>query len=481
VTPSNVNTFGEAIADLAAQAPDRPAVTCDGRTVTRAELESRSNQLARAFAGAGVGLGDYVSISLGNGPEFMVAAFAVWKLGAIPQPLSARMPPSELNAVLDVVKPAGVVGVATGFAALPVEAADEDAGPLPPAVSPAWKAPTSGGSTGQPKVIVADTPALVDNVTPLARLARMPGDATVVVPGPLHHNGPFMFATLALLLGSHVVLQSKFDAEQVLRDISAHRAAWLYAVPTMLQRIWRLHPEIRDRYDLSSLRHVVHMAAQCPPWLKREWIGWLGPERILEVYSATEGVAATFIDGTEWLAHPGSVGRPVLGDITILDADDREVPAGQVGHVWLRRGPGSPSGYHYLGARPRTRDGGWESYGDMGYFDPDGYLYLTDRDSDMILVGGANVYPAEVEAALGEHPAVLDSCVIGVPHEDLGAVPHAIVQTTTAIGVDELIAFLRERLSAYKIPRTFEFTNGTVRDDAGKVRRSQLRARRIPR
>ncbi|GAA5075310.1 bile acid-coenzyme A ligase [Thermocatellispora tengchongensis] len=483
MTPSTPTTFGEAIRDLAEQAPDRPAVTCAGLTITRAELDRRSNRLARAFAGEGVRPGDHVSIALDNGPDFMVAAFAAWKLGAVPQPLSARMPPAELDAVLDIVKPAGVVaaGRATRFPALPLDADGEDDGPLPPAVSPSWKATTSGGSTGRPKVIVTDAPALVDTVTPLALLAGMPRDGTAVVPGPLHHNAPFLFSVLALLLGTHVVLQHRFEAERVLRDLDAHQAGWLYVVPTMMQRIWRLGPETRDRYDLSHLRRVVHMAAPCPPWLKREWIGWLGPERILEIYSATEGIAATAIDGAEWLTRPGSVGRPVLGEITILDVHGRELPPGEVGHVWLRRGPDARPGYHYVGARPRTRDGGWECYGDLGYLDSDGYLFLTDRESDMILVGGANVYPAEIEAALGEHPAVLDSCVIGMPHEDLGAVPCAIVQTTGAVTADELAAFLRGRLSAYKIPRTFEFTAAPLRDDAGKVRRSALRGERLRR
>ncbi|WP_432841321.1 AMP-binding protein [Dactylosporangium sp. CA-092794] len=481
MTASETTTFGEAIGSLAAQAPDRPAITCAGRTLTRAELDRRSNQLARAFADSGVRPGDYVSISLDTGPQFMVAAFAAWKLGAVPQPLSDRMPPSERAAVLDVVRPAGIVGAGadSGFPELPAEAPGEDDGALARAVSPAWKAPTSGGSTGRPKVIVADAPAQLGTVTPLAALTGIPRDGAAVVPGPLHHNGPFLFSTVALLLGSHVVLQPRFDAEQVLRDIETHRAGWLYAVPTMLHRIWRLDPAIRDRYDLSSLGRMVHMAAPCPPWLKRAWIDWLGPQRVLEVYSATEGTAATAIDGTEWLAHPGSVGRPLLGEITILDLDERELPTGEIGHVWLRRGPGAASGYHYLGAEARTREGGWECYGDLGYFDADGYLYLTDRDTDMILVGGSNVYPAEVEAALNEHPAVLDSCVIGVPHEDLGAAPHAIVQTAAArtIAPEELAEFLRRRLSPYKLPRTFEFTGEPLRNEAGKVRRAELRRR----
>lgn len=481
MTSGTTTTFGEAIGTHAARTPDRAAVTCDGRTVTWAALESGSNRLARAFARAGVGVGDYVSIHLGNGPEFLIAAFAAWKLGAVPQPLSARMPAPELAAVLDVVKPAGIVTEADvpGFPRLPVDAPDEPDTALPPVVSPAWKAPTSGGSTGRPKVIVADTAAVVAEVTPLALLTGMPGGGTAVVPGPLHHNAPFLFSALGLLLGSHVVLQSRFAPEQLLRDIDRYEADWLYAVPTMMQRVWRLDPEVRARYDISTLRHVVHMAAPCPPWLKRAWIDWLGPEKILEVYAATEAVAATAIDGTDWLAHPGSVGRPIIGELRILDAAERELPAGEVGLVWMRRGPAAHPGYHYLGARPKVLDDGWETHGDLGYLDADGYLYLTDRDTDMILVGGSNVYPAEVEAALGEHPAVLDACVIGLPNEDLGNVPHAIVQTTQDTTAEDLTTFLRDRLSTYKLPRTYEFTPNHLRDDAGKIRRTALRAERM--
>lgn len=474
-------TFGEALAAHAADRPDAPALTCGSDTLTWGELERDSNRLARAYAVRGVGEGSYVSIALENSPRFLTAAFAAWKLGAVPQPLSARITTAELEAIVEIVQPAGVVGVdVPGFALLPVDGdADADDGPLAPVVSPAWKAPTSGGSTGRPKVIVATNPALVEDVVGFAGLLAIPERGTAVIPGPLHHNAPFMFTAISLLVGSHVVLQRRFDAEGVLREISERQASWLYAVPTMMQRIWRLEPEVRDGYDLSSLGHVVHMAAPCPPWLKLAWIEWLGGERILEIYAGTEAQAATRITGDEWLTHQGSVGRPVFGEITVLDPDGNPLPAGEVGQVWMRRGEGAPPSYRYLGAEAKERDGGWECLGDLGRLDDEGYLYLTDRDTDMILVGGSNVYPAEVEAALDEHPEVTSSCVIGLPHEDLGAVPHAIVQAEAALDLGGLTTFLRERLSAYKVPRTFEVVDHPLRDDAGKVRRSALREERL--
>jgi bile acid-coenzyme A ligase len=236
---------------------------------------------------------------------------------------------------------------------------------------------------------------------------------------------------------------------------------------------------VRDRYDLSSLRTAWHLAEPCPPWLKEAWIRWLGPERIVELYAGTEAQVATVITGQEWLEHPGSVGRPLGGEIMICDADGNEVPPGTEGEVWLRNGAGRTT-YRYVGAEARRREGGWESLGDCGRVDEDGYLYLGDRLQDMILSGGANVYPAEVEATLAEHPAVRSSCVIGLPDEDKGNRIHAIVEADPAAVTEaELIAFVGERLARYKVPRTVELVDRALRDDAGKVRRSELRRQRL--
>ncbi|MFB7719786.1 AMP-binding protein [Nocardia sp. NPDC056100] len=477
-------TFGEVLADYAAARPDSPAVTRGADTLTWAELDRDSNRLARQWIRLGVTSGSYVSIMLDNSPAFMTAAFAAWKLGAVPQPLSSRLTPAELQGILEVVDPAGVVGLPDGTDRLRLPAVaepDESADPLPRRISPAWKAPASGGSTGRPKVVVAGNAALLDEVIGFADVLGIPAGGTVAVPGPLHHNAPFMFAALALLRGSHVVLQGRFDARTLLADIAAHRVQWLYAVPTMMQRIWRLEPEVLAAHDLSSLDLVVHMAAPCPPWLKRAWIDWLGGERILEVYAGTEAQAATAITGDDWLEHPGSVGPAVVGEITVLGPDGTALRPGEVGEVWVRRGANAPAAYTYLGGSARTREGGWESLGDLGSLDEQGYLYLTDRDTDVILVGGSNVYPAEVEAALAEHPHIDDACVVGLPHEDLGAVPHAIVQSSAELEFDSVLTFLRERLSPYKLPRSLEIVGHPLRDDAGKVRRSALRAQRLER
>jgi bile acid-coenzyme A ligase len=209
--------------------------------------------------------------------------------------------------------------------------------------------------------------------------------------------------------------------------------------------------------------------------LKRAWIDWLGPEKIWELYAGTEGQAATIIRGDEWVKHEGSVGRAAIGEMCIVGPGGERLGSGEVGEIYLRAGESTPGGYRYVGATARTLGDGWESLGDMGWVDEDGYLYITDRRDDMVLVGGANVYPAEIEAALEEHPQVRSCAVIGLPDDETGNRLHAIVQTEGSVEPDDLDAHLRDRLVTYKLPRTFEFVDEPVRDDAGKVRRSALR------
>jgi bile acid-coenzyme A ligase len=483
--------LGTAFTILAEQDPQRPAITCDGVTVTRGELERRSNRLARALADRGVTAGSFVTIGLPNGVAFYETALAAWKLGATPQPISSRLPPAERDAILELARPSLVVGVpaneAAGFPSLPADFTPPPSlsdAPLPPALAPSLKAPTSGGSTGRPKLIVATQPAEAGGLIGFARLLRMVEGGTHLATGPLHHNAPFLMSMCALFYGNHVIVMKRFDAAAALALVARHRVDWMYAVPTMMLRMWRLPEAERNALDLSSLRIVFHLAAPCPPWLKEAFIGWLGADRIWELYAATEVQAVTVISGEEWLTHRGSVGRPVIGEIRVLAPDGAPCPPGTVGEVWMRRGPGLPSPYRYIGAVARTRPDGWESVGDMGHLDAEGYLYLADRQSDMILVGGANVYPAEVEAVLESHQAVRSACVIGLPDEELGNVPHAIVQLSGEPGSDVSDEALRQhcrtRLSGYKVPRTFERVEQPLRDDAGKVRRSALRAERLP-
>ena len=341
----------------------------------------------------------------------------------------------------------------------------------------------SGGSTGRPKLIVAKVPAEFDPETPAVQM--QPGDVQLV-PGPLYHNGPYSFSMFDLFVGGTLVVMERFDAAEALRLIERYRVQWVFFVPTMMHRIWRL-PD-REQYDVSSLRTVFSTGAPWPIWLKEAWIGWLGPDVIREGYGGTESQGGTSITGHESLERPGSVGLPQQGALVrILDADGNEVPTGEVGEIYFMPATGPGSTYYYLGAEAKDREG-WETIGDLGYVDADGYLYLVDRRTDMIVTGGANVYPAEVEAALDAHPGVRSSAVIGLPDDDRGQTVHAILDVpeldladpeAVEQFTDELRASLRERIVTYKVPRSFEFVREPLRDDAGKVRRSALRDERV--
>lgn len=476
-------SFSSRLQQLADVAPDRPSLTCGDETLTRRELVELGDHLAVHLHGLGVRQGDMVTVALPNGIDWFIAYLAIWRVGAIPQPVSYRLPEREFEAILELANPPVVFGVPEGSLAgrtcIPsgFRAPVADASHLPDMISPAWKAPTSGGSTGRPKLIVSGDPAMTD--TDAGAPLLLGGDGCIVMPGPLYHNGPAVWSCQSLLCGNHVVVLRKFDAEETLAAIQQYRGTVLYMVPTMMKRIWRLPEDVRTSYDLSSLQIVWHLAEPCPEWLKQCWIDWLGPDRIYELYAGTEAQTATIISGRSWLEHRGSVGRPPGGTVKITDHDGNELSVGEMGEVWLRSVRDTPT-YRYVGAEARTLHGGWESLGDMGYVDADGYLYLGDRAADMILSGGANIYPAEVEAALLEHDGVHSCAVIGLPDEDKGNTVHAIIEADAAsFDLAELKAFLAERLVVYKLPRTFEFVSEPLRDDAGKVRRSALRAERL--
>jgi bile acid-coenzyme A ligase len=449
-------------------------------------LERGGNRRARAFAAKGVKAGDFVAIGLPNGNAFFETSFAIWKLGATPTSLSWRLPRGEAAAVLDVLRPALVVGGEPDWNApnalpadfVPDGFSDE---PVTNPVARYWKAMTSGGSTGRPKVILDHQPAVVD--TAAAPGLGIPLGASLLNPGPLYHNAPFIVSHLCLFAGGRLTGMVKFDAQETLRLIEDNRVQWVNFVPTMMHRIWALPDEVRNGYDLSSLQIVFHMAAPMPPWLKEKWIEWLGPERIYELYGGTERQGRTVISGVEWLAHKGSVGK--IDDacsLRIIGPDGNDVAPGETGEIYFLPTDGPGCTYHYLGAEPKRRPDGWESLGDIGRLDADGYLYLGDRLADMILRGGANIYPAEVEAAVSAHPKVRSCVVVGLPDPELGQRVHAILELDQASDAqavaDAMADFLADRLSRYKHPESFEIVGSSLRDDSGKVRRTLLRDER---
>jgi bile acid-coenzyme A ligase len=480
-----VPPIGATLSRLAAADPDRPAVTCDGRTLTRGQLEAVTNRLARAYAELGVAQGDYVTIALPNSIEWVQAVVATWKLGAVPQPLSARLPDAEYADLLDLRPRALLVGradprgVVTSVPGDFSPSADLSDAALPEAVSPTLKSMASGGSTGRPKLIEAGGDSRFQGDLVAAMMGNLPTD-TQLVSVPLSHNTGFTSATIALATGQHLVLMPRFDPESFLRLITEHRVNYLATVPTIMQRLLPVYRAEPDSFDLSSVRRWWHLAAPCPPTVKEAWIEILGPEAVWELYGGTELQALTFISGTEWLTHRGSVGRVVSGEMKVLDDDGADCPPGVVGEIYMRPRPGSQPTYRYIGSTAKSRPdalGAWDSLGDLGWFDDEGYLYLADRRVDMFTVGGRNVYPAEIENALSEHPAVLSCLVVGVPHADLGQVPHALVHASAEHDLDDkaVAAFVAERLSDYKVPRSVEFVDTPLRDDAGKARRTAVR------
>jgi bile acid-coenzyme A ligase len=484
-------SYGQALSRNAERKGEAVAFVHDGQTTTHAELEASANRLARAYARLGVVEGDFVTIALPNGIEFVQSLFACWKLGAIPQPVSPRLPRQERDAIIELVDPRLIVGspdgeqaggqpceqngrttLASGF-----DASAEDPTILPDRVSRYRMAICSGGSTGRPKVIVDHIRAELD---PDGDFHGLGPGASILVPGPLYHSGPLINCLTILLGGGKVVIMSRFDAVEALDLIAEHRLQLAIFVPTMLLRIWKLPEERRNGADLSSIHRVISSSASLPDWLQREWIDWIGPDRVWEAYGGSERIGGTIISGEEWLKRPGSVGRVSEGrQLKIVDPDGKPLPTGEIGDIYCLPPGGPGSTYHYLGAEARRLDDGWETLGDMGYLDSDGYLFLADRRTDLIITGGSNVYPAEVEGAIESHSGVLSCAVIGLPNEDLGAAVHAIVQATVSIDEDELRSYLEDRLVRYKIPRSFEFVTDALKDDGGKVRRGALRAARL--
>lgn len=470
--------MGRQLSERAARHPEAPAVTYNGQTLTFAELDRRANRLARAYSSMGVRRGDLVTIGLPNGTEAVTAAWAAWKLGATPQPISSVLPERERAAIVELADPALLVGVSEhhpGRVSVPAgfepSATFSDA-PLPDLVAPTWKAMTSGGSTGRPKLILAGSSSALDPNTGV--VLQMQEGGVICSPGPMYHNTSFMSCHMALLMGNHVVLLDRFTPEAVLDAVEAHHVDVLILVPTMMLRILRHLEQSGRTADLSSLRVVWHLAAPCATWLKEAWIDLIGGDRLWELYAGTEFIAVTTVNGTDWLTHPGTVGRPLIGEMAVLGPDGGVLPAGEIGDLYMRGPSGAPISYHYIGAEATTR-GDWTTLGDIGWMDAEGYVYLSDRRTDLILAGGANIYPAEVEAAVMGHPDVLSAVVVGLPDDDLGQRVHAVVQVARPVDEQQLRLFVAEQLVRYKQPRSYRFVTESLRDDAGKVRRSSIR------
>ena len=470
--------------------PDHIAIVAGTRRVTFAELDLRANRVARALRTAGIRPGDRVGCSLRNRVEFFEVTFGAARAGAELVPISWRAKDDEVTYLLEdsragllvaeegVRAPVRVLHAGKDYEAALGAESDDPLSDAPPVAPPSIRFYTSG-TTGRPKA-VERARSTVDNYLAAARehlgvfRVEQPSEIHLCC-GPLYHSAPLGFSDYALLMGQTVVLMERFDPEEFLRLIDAERATWSMMVPIHFVRLLALPEDVRARYDRGSMRRIIHAAAPCPPDVKRRIIEMFGDDVVWEFYGMTEG-RATVITAEEWLRKPGSVGRPMPGArVKILDDAGSEQPPGETGLIYVSTG----GRFTYAGAPRKTAEvwnGDFFSVGDMGYMDADGYLFLTDRHQDMIISGGSNVYPAEVEAVLHLHPAVADVAVIGIPDPEWGEAVKAIVEPRAPVEPSELIEFCRARLAHYKCPRTVDLVEQLPREPNGKVRKRELRA-----
>jgi long-chain acyl-CoA synthetase len=478
-----------------------PGVEAGGVFTPLAEIKDRAARLATALAGLGVGRGDAVAVMMPNRVEFFEVALGARAIGATLVPVSRQLTAGEVGYILEDCQ-AVVVVVSAELAHLVPDTAHTRivlgstarSGRTPGyadlvAAAPPWAEGArdpgepmlyTSGTTGQPKGVrkststPEQTAAMGRWLTELFGLER--GMRTIVA-NPLYHSAGYGQAMLVLGQRGLVVLEERFDPERFLALIDRHRITHLQLVPTMMYRLVRLPAPVRDRYDVSSLRHVLHGAGPCAPETKRALIDWWGPI-IREYYGATETGGLVSCDSHEWLAHPGTVGKARAGAVVrVVDPAGVTLPPGEIGTVYARHPATAPFTYHRAeGKRAEIELDGLVTCGDLGYLDDQGYLYLVDRRTDLVLCGGVNVYPAEVEQQLQQMPGVVDCAVVGGPDPELGQVPVAFVQPADGVHLtlDEVRRFLAGRLARPKVPRRLEIVASLPRDDTGKVRRQRL-------
>ena len=500
----------------ATASPDKVAhVMADSaEQVTYRELDERSNQLAQLMRAAGLRPGDHIAALLENNVRYPEVYWAAIRSGLYVTTVNRYLTAEEAAYIVEdcgakvLVSSAAMGEVAVHVARqvadcpvrLMVDGVAEDFEPYEDALAAQPAEPLadepmgetmlySSGTTGRPKGIKrplsgrhASEGAGISSL--LGPLFQMDADTVYLSPAPMYHSAPLGFSMGVQVLGGTVVIMERFDPEAALAAIEAHRVTHSQWVPTMFSRMLKLPEEARTRHDLSSHRVAIHAAAPCPVGVKEQMIRWWGPI-LFEYYGGTEVNGLTYITAEEWLAHRGSVGKPVLGTIHICDESGAELPTGEPGLVYFEL-PKRPFEYH--GDPEKTRKAehpehsNWTALGDVGYVDDEGYLYLTDRATFMIISGGVNIYPQEIEDVLILHPGVADVAVIGVPNEEFGEEVKAVVQVAdpSAAGpelAERLLAYAREHLAAYKVPRSIDFEDELPRLPTGKLYKRLLRDR----
>ena len=487
------HTWPDRLDELAAMHPDAEALRAVGSaplSLTWAALSRRSAGVTQLLARCGVTAGSTVVIELPNGGAHVLATIAAWRLGATVLPFRPGLPAPERSRLLDLARPSLVV-VPTGSTAGTVTVAEVlEAAPVEPGTveatvaDPAWLL-ASGGSTGSPKLIAPPiTTAIGSAGMGLGSSGRvntaLPDGAdhrhpTYLVVGPLSHMQSFGTLHRTLLDDYRIVVMERFETEAVLDLVESEKVSLLTMVPTMLLRLLR-SPTI-GRRDLSHLERVFHGGAACPEWVTRAWIELVGGERFVLGYGMSEGIGTALIRGDEWLEHPGSVGKPLNCETLIVNENGEPVARGETGEIYFH--PSQPGQvFRYVGNDSvRELDGHFFSVGDLGWLDDDGYLYIADRRTDMIVSGGANVFTAEVEAAVLSHPAVEDAVVLGLSEPEWGQRVHAVVEPrhdAPQLNLATLQEHCRAQLAEFKVPRSLEIVDSIPRNEAGKVNRRAL-------
>ena len=496
--------------------PDQPAfiMAASGETVTFAEYEARSNRLAHFFRDIGLQRTDHVAFFMENNPRMLECEGAAERSGLYFTCINSYLAADEVAYIVNDCQAQVVISssakrsvasevigscpnvkrwlmvddVAPGWESYEEVVADYPTEPIPDEKLGAAML-YSSGTTGQPKGILRPLPDMAPGeALPIMMFVKIlfgfRDGQTYLSPAPLYHSAPQASVSATMRLGGTSVIMERFDPEHWLQLVERYKITHCQMVPTMFSRLLKLPEDVRTRYDLSSLECVVHAAAPCPVPVKEQMIEWLGP-KVLEYYAATEAHGATMITAEDWMTHKGSVGKAILGELVILDDDMQPVPTGTPGTVWFK----GATNFEYFNApdktaetRAQVEDATMSTVGDVGYVDEEGYLYLTDRATYMIISGGVNIYPQETENLLITHPKVMDAAVFGVPNEDLGEEVKAVVQPID--GVDpgpelerELIAFCRENLAHFKAPRSVDFEAELPRLPTGKLYKRILRDR----
>jgi long-chain acyl-CoA synthetase len=488
---------------------EQPGVRCGERFRSYADLFARALRASSGLQELGIGAGDRVALLLRNSIEFLEASIATVPLGASAVPINWHWRAEEIAHVLAdsgakalivhadlwpevaasvpdsvaiVVVPSDgaspeLPGGACWWESWLEEAPPFAAAPEAPPVSIIY----TSGTTGRPKGVVRQTASESQREAGRALLNEvfaLGSEERTVIPAPMYHTAPNVYALAAALQQMDMTIMPRFDAEDFLRIVAERRVTVVQMVPTMFVRMLALPEQVRTGYDTSSLRRIVHAAAPCPPHVKRAMIDWLGPI-VAEYYGGTETGPVVFCTSEEWLAHPGTVGRPLAGArVRILGEQGEELPPGESGEVyaWLDVWPD----FTYHGDEEKRRAverDGLISVGDVGYVDEEGYLYLNDRRNDMVISGGVNIYPAEVEACLLSLPGVRDCAVFGIPDDEFGEAlaVHMELEPGAALSSEDVRAHVREHLAGYKVPKVVEFCAELPREDSGKIFKRRLR------